>query len=101
MEEPKGPRIAPPATSDSLLTARNVLVIHFGQLGDVILGLPALDALRARFPEARITALTGTPADQIVRLAGIADRVVGVDRHALKRAPKLRAVRDIARLALA
>ena len=28
-----------------------LLVIHFGQLGDVILGLPALDAIRARFPD--------------------------------------------------
>jgi ADP-heptose:LPS heptosyltransferase len=80
---------------------RNILAIHFGQLGDVILGLPALDALRGRFPSARITALTGTPADQIARLAGLADRVVGVNRHALKDAPKHVAVRDIVRLALA
>jgi len=79
---------------------RNILVIHFGQLGDVILGLPALDALRARFPGAKLTVLAGTPADQIVRLAGLADRVVGVNRHALKDAPKAKAIRDIARLAL-
>jgi ADP-heptose:LPS heptosyltransferase len=82
------------------LDPKNILVIHFGQLGDVILGLPALDALRAHFPYARMTMLTGTPADQVARLAGLADRVVGVNRHALKAAPKLRAVRDIARLAL-
>jgi ADP-heptose:LPS heptosyltransferase len=87
-------------TTDVLADPKNILVIHFGQLGDVILGLPALDALRARFPGARITALTGTPADQIARLAGLADLVVGVNRHALKDAPKLRAVRDIVRLAL-
>lgn len=78
---------------------RRVLVIHFGQLGDVVMGIPALDAIRARFPDARVTALTGTPADQIVRLAGLADDVVGVDRHALKRASKPRAVADILRLA--
>jgi ADP-heptose:LPS heptosyltransferase len=39
---------------------RSVLVIHFGQLGDVVLGLPALDALRARFPDAEIV-LLGRP----------------------------------------
>jgi ADP-heptose:LPS heptosyltransferase len=64
-----------------------LLVIHFGQLGDVILGLPALDAIRARFPDAEITALTGTPAHEIVSLAALADRVEGIDRWALKRAP--------------
>ena len=75
-----------------------VLVIHFGQLGDVILGLPALDAIRGRFAGAHVTAMTGTPADQIVRMAGLADRVVGIDRWALKRAPKAKAVGEIARI---
>jgi ADP-heptose:LPS heptosyltransferase len=79
---------------------QNVLVIHFGQLGDVVLGLPALDAIRARFPSARVTALTGTPADQIVRLAGLADAVVGVDRRRMKYGSKARALADIVRLAL-
>jgi heptosyltransferase-1 len=78
---------------------KKVLVIHFGQLGDVILGLPALDAIRARFAESHLTVMTGTPADQVVRLAGLADRVVGVDRWALKRAPKAKAVAEIARIA--
>ena len=80
-------------------TPANILVIHFGQLGDVVLGIPALDAIRARYPDARITALTGTPADQLVRLAGLADRVVGVDRHALKRAAPPRALARILGLA--
>ena len=62
---------------------QSVLVIHFGQLGDVVLGLPALDAIRARFASARLTVLAGTPADQLVRLSGLADEVVGVDRRAL------------------
>ncbi len=77
----------------------NVLVIHFGQLGDVVLGLPALAAIRERFSGARLTVLTGTPADQIVRLAGIADSVEGVDRRALKYGSKARAVANIVRLA--
>lgn len=87
------------AQGASLHDPQNILAIHFGQLGDVILGIPALDALRARFPDARITALTGTPADQVVRLARLADDVVGVDRHALKRASVGRAIRDIIGLA--
>lgn len=78
---------------------RNLLVIHLGQLGDVVLGIPALDALRAAYPEARITALTGTPADQLVRLANLADEVVGVDRVALRDGPRLKSIGEILRLA--
>jgi ADP-heptose:LPS heptosyltransferase len=78
---------------------QNILVIHFGQLGDVILGLPALDAVRGRFPGARITTLSGMPADQILRLAGLADEVVAVDRWALKRGAKGKAVLAMAELA--
>lgn len=78
---------------------RNLLAIHFGQLGDVVLGIPALDALRSAFPDARITALTGTPADQLVRLAGLADAVVGVDRVALRDGPRLQSIRRIVTLA--
>jgi len=32
---------------------RNILVIDFGQLGDVVMSLPALAAARARFPTRR------------------------------------------------
>lgn len=78
----------------------NILVIHFGQLGDVILGLPALDALHGRFPDARITTLSGTPSDQILRLSGVADETIAVDRWALKRGPKPAAVREMIRLAM-
>jgi len=78
----------------------NLLVIHFGQLGDVVLGIPALDALRSSFPDARITSLTGKPADQIVRLAGLSDEVVAVDRVAMRdggRIAALRAILDLVR----
>ena len=78
---------------------RNILVIHLGQLGDVVLGIPALDALRSAYPDARITALTGTPADQIVRMADLADDVVGLDRVALRDGPKVKSISEILRLA--
>src|SRR3712207_8417698 len=47
---------------------RNILVINFGQLGDVVLSLPALGAVRARFPRARITVAVGRPAVEVVEL---------------------------------
>ena len=63
---------------------RNILVIDFGQLGDVVLSLPALHAIRARFPAARITVAVGKPGKQVVELAACADDVLVVDRVKLR-----------------
>ena len=77
---------------------RNILVIDFGQLGDVVLSLPALSAVRARFPSARVTVAVGRPAIAVVELAGVADEVLGVDRVALRDGPKPLSIFRIARL---
>ncbi len=63
---------------------RNILVINFGQLGDVVLSLAALRAIRKRFPEARITVATGKPGAPIVELSGYADSNIAVDRVGLR-----------------
>jgi ADP-heptose:LPS heptosyltransferase len=63
---------------------RNILVIDFGQLGDVVLSLPALAAVRARFPRSRVTVAVGKPGVAVVELSGYADEVLGVDRVALR-----------------
>src|SRR5215211_5719778 len=67
---------------------RNILVIDFGQLGDVVLSLPALRAIRERFPQARITVAVGKPGTAIVELSGYADATLVVDRVALRDGPK-------------
>jgi heptosyltransferase I len=63
---------------------RNILVIDFGQLGDVVLSLPALRAIRKRFPKAQITVAVGKPGAEVVRLSGSADETFVVDRVALR-----------------
>ena len=63
---------------------RNILVIDFGQLGDVVLSLPALRAIRRRFPKARITVAVGKPGAEVVGLSGYADESLVVDRVALR-----------------
>ena len=68
---------------------RNILVIDFGQLGDVVLSLPALRAIRQRFPKARITVAVGRPADEVVALSGYADDIFEVDRVGLRDGNKL------------
>ncbi len=63
---------------------RNILVIDFGQLGDVVLSLPALRAIRKRFSLARITVAVGKPGAEVIDLSGYADETFVVDRVALR-----------------
>ncbi len=63
---------------------RNILVIDFGQLGDVVLSLPALQAIRKRFPAAHITVAVGKPGAEIVDLSGYANETLVVDRVGLR-----------------
>lgn len=74
---------------------RNILVIDFGQLGDVVLSLPALAAIRQRFPRARITVAVGKSCAAVVELSGYADATLAVDRVALRDGPKPWAVMRI------
>ncbi|MFN0139374.1 MAG: glycosyltransferase family 9 protein [Pyrinomonadaceae bacterium] len=78
---------------------KNILVIHFGQLGDVVLGLPALKAIRKHFPDARITSLLGKPGADIVALANVADEIIAVDRVALRDGNKITSIGRIWALA--
>jgi ADP-heptose:LPS heptosyltransferase len=77
---------------------QNILVLNFGQLGDVVLSLPALSAIRQRFPSARITVAGGLAAALVVEMSGTADRVLAIDRVSLRDGPKLRAILRLVRL---
>ena len=77
---------------------RNILVIDFGQLGDVVLSLPALRAVREKFPHARITVMVGKPAGEVVRLAGYANEVIDVDRVSLRDGNKFVSIARIFKL---
>jgi heptosyltransferase I len=61
-----------------------ILVIDFGQLGDVVLSLPALRSIRARFPPAHITIAVGKPGADVINLSGYGDDTIVVDRVALR-----------------
>jgi ADP-heptose:LPS heptosyltransferase len=78
----------------------NILVIDFGQLGDVILSLPALSAIRRRFPRARVTVAVGGSAAAVVEMAGVADEALAVDRVALRDGPKHLSVWQIGKLVM-
>jgi ADP-heptose:LPS heptosyltransferase len=63
---------------------RNILVIHFGQLGEVVLSLPALRAIRGRFPRAKITVAVGKPGADVVNLSGYADEALVANRVSVR-----------------
>ena len=63
---------------------RNILVIDFGQLGDVVMSLPALRAIRNHFPDARLTVAVGRPGAEIIDMSGLADATIEVDRIGLR-----------------
>jgi ADP-heptose:LPS heptosyltransferase len=63
---------------------RNILIIDFGQLGDVVMSLPALRALREKYPHATITIAVGKPGAEIIRMSSFADATFEIDRVALR-----------------
>ena len=63
---------------------RNILIIDFGQLGDVVMSLPSLRAVREQFPLARITVAVGKPGGEIINLSGYADATIEVDRVSIR-----------------
>src|SRR5205823_10925213 len=58
---------------------QSLVVIFPGALGDFLLALPALRALRARHAGARSTFVVQSSLTALVALAGVADAVVSVD----------------------
>jgi ADP-heptose:LPS heptosyltransferase len=77
---------------------RNILVIDFGQLGDVVMSLPALRAIRERFPRAKITMAVGKPAGELIHLSGYVDEILEVDRVSLRDGPTLISIAKIIKL---
>jgi ADP-heptose:LPS heptosyltransferase len=77
---------------------RNILVIDFGQLGDVVMSLPALRAIREKFPGARVTVAVGASCATVVDLSGYANETLLVDRVALRDGPKPWALFKIANI---
>src|SRR5438477_4012516 len=48
------------------------------------MSLPALGAIRERFPYARITVAVGKPGAEVIEMSGSADATISVDRVALR-----------------
>jgi len=60
-----------------------LVVIRAGALGDVLLGFPALDTLRERFPDRRLILVAPFPQARLALRGGRVDEVVAFDEPAL------------------
>ncbi len=69
----------------------NILIVRLGALGDIIHAVPAVAALRAAFPDARIDWLVEARHRPMVDLVSVIDRVVVLER------PSITAWIDVAR----
>ena len=63
--------------------AGNILVIRGGAIGDFILTLPVLEALRQQFPKARLEVLGYPHIAQLAMLSNLADAVLPIEARAL------------------
>ncbi len=78
---------------------QNILVINFGQLGDVVLSLPAWRIIREKFPRAKITALVGKASAEIIEISGFVNEKIVVDRVRLRDSGKVWSIGQILKLA--
>jgi len=66
---------------DELLKSQHILVIKISSLGDVILVVPSLKALRAKFPKARIGCLVGKESRKILQRCPYINELIVIDVH--------------------
>lgn len=57
----------------------NILIIKFSAIGDVILSIPAIRALRNKYPGGKITCLTSKKAEEVLSRCPYIDELVIVD----------------------
>jgi lipopolysaccharide heptosyltransferase II len=83
----------------SQIEFKKILLIRFARLGDVILLVPSVRALRSRYPKAKIEVLVDQRYAGILEMCSAVDRVITVDRLAMRDGGKIRAVGNMFRLA--
>lgn len=84
------------ALADSLQNGR-ILIVRLARLGDVILLIPALRALRRRLPNARISVMTDQRFAPALAMCSAAD-VIALDRIGLRDGGKLAGVAKLWRI---
>lgn len=64
-------------------SALGILVVRGGAIGDFVLTLPVLSALRRRFPGTRLTIVGRPGIAELARVGGLADEILSVETRGL------------------
>lgn len=72
---------------EEVLAPKNILVMKFGSLGDVLLVEPSLRALREKFPKARISVLVKSSYQEVLKNCPHVDALIDYDSEGLYRGP--------------
>ncbi|HEX6507501.1 MAG TPA: glycosyltransferase family 9 protein, partial [Chloroflexota bacterium] len=78
---------------------QSILILLLGDLGDAILTLPAIHALRERYPSRRLLLMAKQSTGAYIRDLCLVDEVIEVDKHALDRIGVLANARAVLRIA--
>jgi ADP-heptose:LPS heptosyltransferase len=70
------PRASPPPPAAPPGAPRSVLVVRGDEIGDLILGLPLLQAIRKGWPDARVTLAAKPPASRLLAGNPLIDEIV-------------------------
>ena len=81
------------AVYEEALTRPRLLVIKMGALGDTVLVVPSLKAIRKKFPSAHVTCLVGREAETLLRRCPFVDDLIVCDLRS-----KHRGLRGLLRL---
>ena len=77
---------------------KNILLVRFKSIGDVVLTLPAVNAVRDNFPAAKISFLVTKELAPVVKCFPAVDEVIPVDRAAFRSKNPLTVAGTFARL---
>ena len=59
--------------------AKNILIIKWGALGDIIMGTSAIRSVKEHFPKAKVTLLSNSLINQIIPAGSIVDEILIYD----------------------
>ncbi|MFN8006323.1 MAG: glycosyltransferase family 9 protein [Terriglobia bacterium] len=78
---------------------QRILVIRFGRLGDVVLMIPALRALRRHWPQAKIDFIVDHRYEAVPRMCSAVSEVLPLNRLQLRDGNKLTSIMNVFKLA--
>ncbi len=68
-----------------ILTGAPILVVKLADIGDAVLSLPAIQAIRSAYPANRIDVLTTSVGAHVYRLSPAVDQVITLEKHRFDR----------------